>query len=239
MGRRAFSLIDVLITIMVIGVLVAIMLPSLAVVKETARRVVCSSNIRQIGLGVSMFADDNDGRLPETTFVNPRLERIASETNRLRLASNSTYSSRVNTGPRPQAVWDGLGLLYNKEYLETQGIFYCPSHGGRFRYKDQLAAWDSADANIVGNFQYRGEGPDGDKRLFFIQPRRAAIVSDMIRSSRDLNHKSGINVLRADLAVFWYSDADGDVLALLSQSAQNATDQVWVELDDFVGDQRD
>jgi len=91
----------------------------------------------------------------------------------------------------------------------------------------------------VGNFQFRGEGPDGDKRLFFIQPRRAAIVSDMIRSTRDLNHKSGINVLRADLAVFWFSDADGEVQAILSQSAQDATDQVWVELDDFVGDQRD
>lgn len=226
---------DVLVTIFVIGVLLAIMLPSLSVVKETARRVVCSSNIRQVGLGISIFADDHDGLLPQTTFVNPRLERFPQETNRLRFASNSTYATRESSGPRPQAVWDGLGLLYSREYLETPGIFYCPSHNGRHRLKDQQAAWDSMDANISGNYQYRGEGPDGDKRLFFIQPRRAAIVSDILRTGRDMNHETGMNVLRADLAVFWFNDLDDDVLALLVQATRESTDSVWAELDSFIG----
>lgn len=233
--QAGFTLIDVMVTLLVITVLIGIMLPSLAIVKETTRRVVCSSNLRQIGLGISMYADDHDGLLPPTTFTNERLGRIPAETNRLRIASTSTYSPRVNSGGvRPQAKWDGLGHLYSQEYLETPGIFYCPSHPGRFRLKDQQKAWDSVDSNIVGNFQFRGEGPDGDSRLFFITPRRAAIVSDSIRSSVDLNHKDGVNVLRADLALFWFNELEGDVMLLLSQSSPASTDEVWTELDGFV-----
>lgn len=224
-----------LVTLVVISLLIGIMLPTLSVVKETTRKLVCSSNIRQIGLGVSMFADDHDGYLPQTTFTNTRLGRLPAETTRLRIASNSSYASRVNTSGSQAAAWDGLGHLYSLEYLETPGIFYCPSHSGQNKYQNQLNAWNSTDANIVGNFQFRGEGPDRDRRLFFIQPRRAAIVSDSIRSQRDLNHEAGMNVLRADLAVFWFSGLDSQFLSLLGQATPATTDRVWTELDDFVG----
>ncbi len=233
--RSAFTLIDVLVTLFVISVLIGIMLPSLAVVRETTRRVVCSSNIRQIGLGISMFADNNDGMLPQTTFINQRFGRIPSETTRLRIASDSSFASRVNSPGVQRAAWDGLGHLYKFEYLETPGIFYCPSHDGKHRYQEQQEAWKDSDENIVGNFQFRGEGPDGDRRLFFIQPRQAAIVSDSIRSTNDLNHEAGMNVLRADLAVFWFNGLDDQMMRLLSQSAPGTTDRVWAELDDFVG----
>lgn len=231
----AFTLVDVLVTLVVIAVLIGIMLPSLAVVKETTRRVVCSSNIRQIGLGITMFADDNDGLLPATTFTNDRFGRLPGETNRLRISSTSTFAQRVNDGTRPTGVWDGLGHLYHEEYLETPGIFYCPSHSGRFRQSEQIEQWKMADTNIVGNFQYRGEGPSGDRRLFMITPRRSAIVSDAIRSERDLNHDSGMNVLRADLAVFWFNDLDANFMSLLTQATPASTDRVWAELDGFVG----
>ncbi len=59
----AFTLIDVLVTLVVIAVLVGIMLPSLAVVKETTRRVV-QFEYPPVGLGITMFADDNKGLLP-------------------------------------------------------------------------------------------------------------------------------------------------------------------------------
>ncbi len=233
-ARSAFTLIDVLVTMVVIAVLIGIMLPSLSVVRETTRKVVCSSNIRQIGLGISMYADDHDGLMPQTTFTNQRFGRIPAETTRLRISPDSSFASRVNTaGPR-QGAWDGLGQLYKLEYLETPGIFYCPSHSGKNRYQDQLEAWKSRDSNIMGNFQFRGEGPDGDRRLFFIQPRRAAIVTDSIRSDKDLNHSQGMNVLRADLAVFWFSGLDDQLMSLLSQSTPANTDRVWAELDYFV-----
>lgn len=229
-----FTLIDVLVTMVVIGVLIGIMLPSLAVVKETTQRVICSSNVRQLGLGVSMFADDHDGVLPRSTFLNTRFGRIPSETTRLRIASNSNFSARLDNGEPGIAAWDGLGRLYDGEYLETRGIFYCPSHSGQHSLDSQIPAWQEQDGDILGNYQYRGEGPDGNRKLFQILPRRTSIISDSIRSEDDLNHPAGMNVLRADLAVFWFDDLDDQVIALLRSDTQNSTDRLWDRLDGFV-----
>lgn len=218
----------------VIAVLIGIMLPSLAVVKETTQRVVCSSNVRQLGLGVSMFADDNDGLLPKSTFLNQRLGRLPGEMTRLRIASNSSFSARFGSGQSGIATWDGIGRLYDGEYLETQGIFYCPSHDGQHTLDSQIDVWQSQDGDILGNYQYRGEGPDGDRRLFQIIPRRTSIISDSIRSEDDLNHDAGMNVLRADLAVFWFDEIDDQVMALLRSHNRDSTDQLWGKLDGFV-----
>jgi prepilin-type N-terminal cleavage/methylation domain-containing protein len=235
-SRSGFTLIDVLVTMVVIGVLIGIMLPSFAKVKETTQRVVCSSNVRQLGLGVSMFSDNNDGFLPKTTFVNLRYGRIPSETTRLRIGSNSMFSSRVSgSSSENTGVWDGLGRLFEEEYLETRGIFYCPSHDGENGIDDQLDIWNSQDGDITGNFQYRGEGANGNQRLFQIVPRRTSIISDSIRSEIDLNHDNGMNVLRADLAVFWFSDLDDSLRMLLRSDSAASTDELWNRLDGFVG----
>ena len=47
------------------------MLPSLTHVREIARRVVCASNERQIGLAINMFADGHGGRIPASVFLDP------------------------------------------------------------------------------------------------------------------------------------------------------------------------
>lgn len=234
-SRRGFTLIDVMVSMVVIAVLIGIMLPSFAKVKETTQRVVCSSNVRQLGLGITMFSDDNDGFLPQTTFVNLRYGRIPAETTRLRIGSNSAFSARVRGSDSENiGIWDGLGRLYEEEYLETRGIFYCPSHEGDHGLENQHEKWNATDGDITGNYQYRGEGANGNRRLFQIVPRRTSIVSDSIRSERDLNHESGMNVLRADLAVFWFSDLDDSVRLLLRSTTNDSTDQLWNRLDGFV-----
>src|ERR1041384_2854087 len=62
--RRAFTLVDVLVSVAVIGILIGLLMPGLARVNSQSRRVVCSSNLRQIGLGLAMYASDYRGLLP-------------------------------------------------------------------------------------------------------------------------------------------------------------------------------
>jgi len=75
--RSGFTLIELLVVIGIIALLIAVLLPALNKVRQSAQAVVCTSNIRQIGLGFMMYAQDNKGYLPQTgypsdlTLVNP------------------------------------------------------------------------------------------------------------------------------------------------------------------------
>ncbi len=59
--RTGFTLIELLV---VIAIIAAMLLPALAKATETSRRAVCKSNMRQIGLGVIMYADENNDKFP-------------------------------------------------------------------------------------------------------------------------------------------------------------------------------
>lgn len=63
--RPAFTLIELLTVIAIIGVLAAIVIPTLGSVRQTAHASVCLSNVRQIALACTVYANENKGRLPD------------------------------------------------------------------------------------------------------------------------------------------------------------------------------
>jgi prepilin-type N-terminal cleavage/methylation domain-containing protein/prepilin-type processing-associated H-X9-DG protein len=62
--RAAFTLIELLTVIAIIGILAAILIPVVGKVRDSAARANCVSNLRQIGTGIHLFADDHGGRMP-------------------------------------------------------------------------------------------------------------------------------------------------------------------------------
>lgn len=63
---EAFTLIELLVVIAIISILAALLLPSLARSKAQAKTAQCLSNLRQIGLGMNLYADEFGGRFPES-----------------------------------------------------------------------------------------------------------------------------------------------------------------------------
>ena len=106
---KGFTLIELLVVIAIIAILLAIIMPAMRKIKKPAKETICKSNLRNIGIAITMYLDGNDGKLADPRNANRFL----------------WYNSRGNlrTSDDNDAYW---GIVYI-DYLKETKIFGCPS----------------------------------------------------------------------------------------------------------------
>lgn len=144
--KAGFTLIELLIVIAIIALLMGILMPALSRVREAAKRVVCSSQVKQIGTAMTSYTSDHDNRMPRYNSNNTNTNPY------LLIHSYALYrSDSDHVDSSGDLLPMKLAVLYEGKYIAAPKTFYCPSNINplyKFESYNQPKPWGTLPQNF-------------------------------------------------------------------------------------------
>lgn len=194
MNRRAFSLMELIVSIAIIALLAGILIPTLSSARKRARSVACLSNMRQIGMAALMYAQENNDFFPRSS--HSALAYAA-------MPWGYALSPFLGYGH-----YSGPGSSWNKLFY---GVYRCPEDRRPERWSYGKNVWFELSAGETGEIDGVASGQTYHKVLR-IPNGGATILFGELGSGSMADHI---------MAHFWYLGGSPEVDSLRHGAASN------------------
>lgn len=145
--RDGFTLVELLVTISILSILAALLLPALSRGKAAAHKAVCLSNLRQVGIALQTYAADNEDRIPFGPEAPPFTHPARLYT------STGAPTSLISTDHGAPV---GLGLMIRDQLSREPRVLFCPGADQPLNADAELANTGTRQAQ--SSYFYRHAG---------------------------------------------------------------------------------